>query len=134
MWVAGACAYLSVLLRSVINLVHLIFILTQGWIPRTGLQYGADFVLYQKHPALAHSDYSVIIQTDASFGAMFQRQHISWHDLQVTNRLTAQVGKRLLLIRLHDPAASLGYDTAKCLDRLSVSEYLVKRWVPESHK
>lgn len=59
----------------------------QGWIPRTGLQYGADFVLYQRHPALAHSDYAVtIVPLRPS-----QRPPMGWHDLQISNRLSTQV-------------------------------------------
>jgi len=88
----------------------------QGWIARTGLQYGADFVLYQRHPALAHSDYTVLIiplpppsaapastSGDASDSggagsgspagavrAEEQRPPLGWHDLQISNRLSAQ--------------------------------------------
>eukprot|EP00890_Picochlorum_soloecismus_P004111 jgi/Picsp_1/4700/NSC_02069-R1_trna intron endonuclease len=108
---------------------------SKGWIPRTGLQYGVDFVLYQKHPAITHSDYSVSIQTDESLGlGSRSRPRMSWHDLQVTNRLTAQVGKRLLVARIHDPAPHLGYDHPKCMDRVSISEMIVRRWVPESDR
>lgn len=59
----------------------------KGWIPRTGLQYGADYVLYQKHPALAHSDYAVLVVPQ--FEARGPR--LEWHDLQTANRLSAQV-------------------------------------------
>lgn len=58
----------------------------QGWIPRTGLQYGADFVLYQRHPALTHSDYTVLIVPLAPG----QRPDLGWHDVQVSNRLSTQ--------------------------------------------
>lgn len=33
-----------------------------GWLVRSGLQYGADFVLYQRHPSLVHSDCCVLLQ------------------------------------------------------------------------
>jgi hypothetical protein len=108
----------------------------KGWLARTGLQYGADFTLYQKHPALCHSDYSVLIQTPdaatstSSLGPM-SRPPATWHTIQITNRLTTQVGKRLLIVNIHDNRPELGYDDHKCLDRLEVSEYLVRRWVPE---
>lgn len=108
---------------------------SKGWIPRTGLQYGVDFVLYQKHPALAHSDYSVTIQTPdmpvSSQTSSLRRPCLSWHDLQVTNRMTGQVGKRLLIVNIHDPAPHLGYASHRCIDRMTLSEYLVRRWVPE---
>jgi tRNA-intron lyase len=108
---------------------------SKGWIPRTGLQYGVDFVLYQKHPALAHSDYSVTIQTPhvstGVGGSSLFRPPLSWHDLQVTNRMTGQVGKRLLIVNIHDPAPDLGYTNHRCIDRIAISEYVIRRWVPE---
>ena len=104
---------------------------SKGWIPRTGLQYGVDFVLYQKHPALAHSDYSITIQTPGMTSGTIARPPLSWHDLQVTNRLTGQVGKRLILANIHDPAPHAGYNDHRCIDRVVISEYLVRRWVPE---
>ena len=60
---------------------------SKGWIPRTGLQYGAEFVLYQKHPALAHSEYAVLVLP------LFQERapNLSWHDVQIAGRLSAQV-------------------------------------------
>ena len=120
---------------------------SKGWIPRTGLQYGVDFVLYQRHPALAHSDYSVLIlpvegstqRTSPAFPVQ-SRSTLCWHDLQVTNRLTAQVGKRLLLFRMQDnnTRGSSGsadcYSTPKCLAHFAVQERVVRRWVPESQR
>jgi hypothetical protein len=34
---------------------------TQGWIPRSGLLYGVDYVVYALHPAAAHSHFSVLL-------------------------------------------------------------------------
>ena len=75
--------------------------LLQGWIPRSGLQYGTDLVLYEKHPSLVHSTMCVIIvpmapptshddQTSApaphgADGAL------SWHDVEGINRLCIRV-------------------------------------------
>ncbi len=108
----------------------------KGWLARTGLQYGADFTLYQKHPALCHSDYSVLVQTPDMTDPRIARPPLSWHDMQITNRLTTQVGKRLVLVNIHDARADGGgyAEDYRCLDRLEVSEYLVRRYVPERHR
>lgn len=100
----------------------------QGWIPRTGLQYGADFVLYQRHPALAHSDYTVLVVPLCSG----QRPAPSWHDLQIANRLSAQVSKKLLLLYVLEQGGDRASPSS--LARVTVHERLVRRWVPESHR
>ena len=114
---------------------------SKGWIPRTGLQYGVDFVLYQRHPALAHSDYSVLIQplennnNSSDVASTLVRPPMTWHDLQVTNRLTGQVGKRLLVLYVQDNMGSNGdYSSPKCLAHFAVQERVIRRWVPESQR
>jgi tRNA splicing endonuclease len=107
----------------------------QGWIARTGLQYGADCVLYQRHPALAHSDYSVLIlpADGASAKGAVARPRMHWHDLQVANRLSTQVGKRLLLFYVRESGAG-DYSSPGCLANFAVHERVVRRWVPESQR
>jgi tRNA splicing endonuclease len=104
---------------------------SKGWIPRTGLQYGADFVLYQRHPALAHSDYSVLVLPLG--GVAGGRPPLTWHDLQVCNRLTTQVGKRLILLHVvNEGGRDEAVDAGDCIARCAVHERVVRRWVPES--
>jgi tRNA-intron lyase len=108
---------------------------SKGWIARTGLQYGADFVLYQRHPALAHSDYSVLIlpADEATRRGAVPRPPLHWHDLQVANRLSTQVGKRLLLFHVAETGDG-DYSTPACLANFAVHERVVRRWVPESQR
>jgi hypothetical protein len=112
----------------------------KGWIPRTGLQYGVDFVLYQRHPALAHSDYSVVVLprgagTPRATAAELVRPEPCWHEIQITNRLTSQVGKRLLLLHVqHAAGAAADLTSPKCLQQFAVQERIVRRWVPEAQR
>ncbi|KAK9829651.1 hypothetical protein WJX72_007118 [[Myrmecia] bisecta] len=102
---------------------------SKGWIPRSGLQYGAHFVLYQKHPSVAHSDYCVVLlplKNPAVLG-------LSWNDLEVTNRLSNQVGKRLLLLFMHERECSRP-DSLERLACFSVQEHVVRRWVPDENR
>jgi len=46
-----------------------------GWLPLPGLAYGADYVLYQLHPEMAHSDFVVTIMVEAGAGALAVHQH-----------------------------------------------------------
>lgn len=45
-----------------------------GWLPLPGLAYGADYVLYQLHPEMAHSDFVVTIMVEAGSGALAVQQ------------------------------------------------------------
>lgn len=43
---------------------------SKGWLPRSGLLYGADYVLYQLHPEHAHSDYVVSVIVERGCGML----------------------------------------------------------------
>jgi hypothetical protein len=94
------------------------------------LQYGVDMVIYQRHPAIAHSDYSVLLMPVGTELEELERPALSWHDVQVTNRLTTQVGKRLMILYIQrHPEEDLS--SPSCLSKMKIQERLVRRWVPE---
>jgi len=117
---------------------------SKGWIARTGQQYGADYVLYQRHPAIAHSDYSIMIIPLSSSSAQQQqlgespmRPALDWHDVQVLNRMSTQVCKRLILFYVKDLSGGGrgdNYDSPRCLSQWAVHERMIRRWVPEAHR
>jgi tRNA-splicing endonuclease subunit Sen2 len=90
-----------------------VYALFQGWLPRSGLLYGTDFTLYQMHPSVAHSTFSVVVMplllnrddcsNDSSTGsngsgacnglgpAARSNRQLDWHDLQITARVVGTV-------------------------------------------
>lgn len=97
---------------------------SKNWIVRPGHQYGVDYVAYRHHPALVHSEYSVLVVTKNH-----PRLKV-WSDWQSVVRVTGGVAKNLLVLSIdanhHDVNPSLSY-----LDQYTVDERLITRWVPE---
>ncbi|KAH9324544.1 hypothetical protein KI387_004722, partial [Taxus chinensis] len=62
----------------------------KNWVVRSGLQYGADFVAYRHHPALVHSEYAVIVSSEADDR---QARLTTWSDWQSMLRLCGSVAK-----------------------------------------
>lgn len=52
---------------------------TRGWVVRSGLKYGGDFLLYEKGPDFCHSSYLVNVLDDDA--------QLSWEDLALMQRL-----------------------------------------------
>ncbi|GIL64389.1 hypothetical protein Vafri_18227 [Volvox africanus] len=110
---------------------------SKGWIPRSGLLYGVDFVVYQLHPMGAHSEFGVLVMPLGSGlggGSGSGGPHapqLSWLDLQITNRLINQVVKKLVLLYLSERPET-DHATPNCLERFAVEERLVRRWVPDA--
>uniref|UniRef100_UPI00358F361F tRNA-splicing endonuclease subunit Sen2 n=1 Tax=Myxine glutinosa TaxID=7769 RepID=UPI00358F361F len=103
-----------------------------GWVPKPGLKYGTDFLLYRKGPAFYHASYSVIVEMVRGGGYCGQaRRPFSWRSLSALNRTTASVSKELLFCFVVCPQdlTSEQLKSPECLKKLKVQEVLVNRWV-----
>lgn len=105
---------------------------SKGWLPKSGIQYGSDLVLYRNHPSVAHSEYAVIVlPMSEELGAPAGRKAFTtWNDLQTLSRLSVQVKKGLLVLYVH---VEKGTDcsTPSCLEKFSVQELQLSRWNSE---
>ncbi|XP_043834895.1 tRNA-splicing endonuclease subunit Sen2 [Dromiciops gliroides] len=104
---------------------------SKGWVPKVGLKYGTDFLLYRKGPPFYHASYSVIIElvNDSFEGSL--RRPFSWKSLAGLNRITANVSKELMLCYLIRPSnmTDKEMESPECLKRIKVQEVILNRWV-----
>ncbi|KNC85060.1 hypothetical protein SARC_02753 [Sphaeroforma arctica JP610] len=106
-----------------------------GWVPRSGLKYATDFVLYKMGPIFTHSSYNVLIRTENApegFGqglAWMSRQE-GWGKIQNLQRMTEGVAKDTVLAWVLFPT-TFDCTTPECLGQLQVDEYIIRRWRPE---
>lgn len=107
-----------------------------GWLPKSGLQYGADYVLYRAHPAVAHSEYVAVVLPEASKvgGTMRQRAkragYPDWRDQQAISRLSIQVSKGVLALHVEGGQRGFITSTPQCLLHLRVHSLQIVRWNP----
>ena len=115
-----------------------------GWLPRSGLQYGADLVLYQRHPALVHSDSTVVLiadegarrsflsETKAHRGVAQTMGWPDWPDVQATSRLAVQVNKNFVQAHISAPK-DVNWDDPACLSHVWVNEMSIARFNTKKH-
>ena len=77
----------------VVNFLAYHYFRKLGWIPKSGLRFGTDFLLYSDHPSKAHSLYSIIIQGPNSRTDL----NSSWIQLLQAMRVSNTVSKGLLI-------------------------------------
>lgn len=105
----------------------------KNWVVRAGAQYGGDFVAYRHHPALAHSEYVVIVMLegddddDAGNGSNTRLK--LWSDLQCSLRVSGSVAKTLLILSIKRNWSDASLPS--CLEKFTVEENTIERWVPE---
>ncbi|NXM48522.1 SEN2 endonuclease, partial [Gymnorhina tibicen] len=103
----------------------------KGWVPKVGLKYGTDLLLYRKGPPFYHASYSVIAElVDDTFEGSLRRP-LSWMALSGLNRTTANASKELMLCYLIRPSdmSAEEMSTPECMKRIKVQELIVTRWV-----
>ncbi|NXO51042.1 SEN2 endonuclease, partial [Aramus guarauna] len=104
---------------------------SKGWVPKVGLKYGTDLLLYRKGPPFYHASYSVIAElvNDNFEGSL--RRPLSWKSLSGLNRTTVNASKELMLCYLIRPSdmTEKEMSTPECMKRIKVQELIVSRWV-----
>ncbi|KAM9963912.1 hypothetical protein ACTFIW_005553 [Dictyostelium discoideum] len=99
-----------------------------GWIPRSGIKYGCDYILYKLKPDLIHAQYGIIIQNrneqstnnndnnnnNNNNGEINSNQHFfdessgnriiqSWDELSGINRVSESVAKGIIVFNIFKP-------------------------------
>lgn len=100
-----------------------------GWLPRSGLKYGVDWVLYpassKKH---THSPYCIVLR----FGHMPGQSQVSrsWIGLQNHLRLVKNVAKTLVLADVYVKNGADCSSSVKCaFESVAINEVTIDRWV-----
>ncbi|NXH22833.1 SEN2 endonuclease, partial [Bucco capensis] len=104
---------------------------SRGWVPKVGLKYGSDLLLYRKGPPFYHASYSVIAElVDGNFEGSLRRP-LCWRSLSGLNRTTVNASKELMLCYLIRPSDMTEKEmaTPECMKRIKVQELIVTRWV-----
>lgn len=108
----------------------------KGWVVRSGLKFGADYVLYPVGPPFYHAQFTVMIQciwsdTNARDDSLSSRE-MSWTNFSATERLNTHVKKSPIISYVLRPRSltSEGLHRISCLKSLNIKEVILSRWDP----
>lgn len=100
-----------------------------GWLPRSGIKYGVDWVLYpdtnRKH---AHSPYCVVLRFHE--GKMESKIDQTWIRLQNRLRLVKNVAKTLVIANIFVEDSKLLASLEDAFQSVKITEMTVDRWLP----
>ncbi|QQK43080.1 TRNA-splicing endonuclease subunit Sen2, putative [Penicillium digitatum] len=112
-----------------------------GWVVRSGIKFGTDYLLYNRGPVFSHAEFAVIIipsyshsywsETQERKNYTAEKQARSWWWMHCVSRVQAQVLKSLVVcyVEVPPPAASID-DIGALFGQYKVREFLIKRWTP----
>lgn len=129
----------------------------KGWVPKSGLKFGVDFVLYKQGPMTYHSSYTVIVRMVSEEETQVGKQDtkppevrtatistrlnsktgLTWRDVIALDRVSKSVVKDLIVCYIVKQQHFPDKDWKQfpgCLERLRVSEVFVKQWQPDRER
>lgn len=105
-----------------------------GWVTRSGIKFGCDWLLYHRGPAFSHAEFAVIVLP--SYSDPYWRKQgrdtndKSWHWLHMVNRVQSTALKTLVLVYVDIPAPTEEkLDLASLLKQYKIREVMIKRWL-----
>ncbi|KAI5302326.1 hypothetical protein KEM56_000798 [Ascosphaera pollenicola] len=112
-----------------------------GWVVRSGVKFGVDYILYNRGPVFSHAEFAVVVLPSYSHSYWTgtenaRRTQKSWWWLHCVNRVQAQVKKTLVLCYVEIPPPSQAMSAEEELDigeqlkAYRVREFSIRRWVP----
>ncbi|KAL1840461.1 hypothetical protein VTJ49DRAFT_458 [Mycothermus thermophilus] len=110
-----------------------------GWVPRHGIKFGVDWILYQRGPVFDHSEFGIMVMPAYSDAGWEDEDHHeeprrSWSWLMGVNRVLSHVLKSLVLVYVDVPSPRAFDEEMKrggiaaALKRYKIREVMVRRF------
>lgn len=104
-----------------------------GWVPRPGIKFGVDWLLYIGGPVFAHAEFAIIVlpaYTDPYWKTRSREPpRRSWHWLHSINRVQSHALKTMVIVYVDIPPPTESSDPAGLLKRYKIREFVMKRWL-----
>lgn len=128
-----------------------------GWVVRSGIKFGVDWLLYNRGPVFSHAEFAVLIlpsyrhsywHLKSELTDSKKKERRSWWWLHCANRVQSQVRKSLLLVyvevpppvdvqvSVENPKSKTGaeYESEMAITQLlkqyKLRELTIRRWTP----
>ncbi|XP_026885142.2 tRNA-splicing endonuclease subunit Sen2 isoform X1 [Electrophorus electricus] len=103
---------------------------SRGWVPKSGIKYGADLMLYRKGPPFYHASYSVVVERVKESFQGAPLRPFNWRSFAALSRVTCNVSKELMLCYIIMPPDMRDeVFLPEFLKRVKVQELIVSRWI-----
>ncbi|KAK4445744.1 hypothetical protein QBC34DRAFT_412608 [Podospora aff. communis PSN243] len=109
-----------------------------GWVPRHGIKFGVDYILYQRGPVFDHSEFGIMVLPSFSDKRWEKIEHESpkksWSWLMGVNRVLSHVLKSMVLVYVDIPPPPVFEEAmrhggiAEALRKYTIREVMVRRF------
>lgn len=104
-----------------------------GWVPRPGIKFGVDWLLYMGGLVFSHAEFAVTVlpaYTDPYWKSLGHHPpKRSWHWLHSINRVQSQALKTMVVVYVDIPPPTQDTDPSTLLKRYKIREFFMRRWL-----
>ena len=103
-----------------------------NWVPKSGLKFGVDYLLYKEGPLFYHSSFAVVIrETEGD-----SKDGLKWREVIALGRVNEAAGKDLLVCHVTRPQGILKSQLREpaCIESVAIKDVLISRWLPEKDR
>ncbi|KAI1193435.1 hypothetical protein F5X97DRAFT_40441 [Nemania serpens] len=109
-----------------------------GWVPRSGIKFGVDWLLYIGGPVFAHAEFAITVLPAYTHPYWKSQGHQpprrSWQWLHSINRVQSHALKTMVLVYVDIPPPTQASDLSTLLKRYKVREFFMKRWLSNRNR
>ncbi|KAK0383665.1 hypothetical protein NLU13_9576 [Sarocladium strictum] len=108
-----------------------------GWVPRAGIKFGVDWLLYTRGPVFDHAEFGIVIIPSYTHpyweGSEKRLKRKTWQWFHSVLRVLSHVMKSVVLVYVDVPPpetfeANLQKGIARALGTYKIREVMIKRW------
>ncbi len=107
---------------------------TSGWVVKSGVKFGVDFLLYKRGPSFSHAEFGIVLLPTLHASIGEGSPQLNWHQLHCINRVNAQVRKTVILVYVEiietRKALEAKGSIREMLESFRIHEYAIQRWQP----
>ncbi|KAK9506936.1 hypothetical protein O3M35_008783 [Rhynocoris fuscipes] len=120
------------------NYVAYHYFRAKGWVVKSGLKFGVQFLLYKDGPSFFHASYGVLVESIKPIGNSTLNHRVgelTWDKMNSLNRMAETCNKEILVCKVQWPEiADEDLENPLILKKFKVKEFLLRRWQPCQEK
>ncbi len=101
-----------------------------NWVPKSGLKFGVDFLLYKEGPLYYHSSFAVVVRDIDGCHS----NDMNWRDIISLDRANEAAGKELVICQVTGSNAAIETGGPSSIDTMSIKDIFIRRWLPEKDR
>ncbi|KAM8716177.1 hypothetical protein ACLKA7_003115 [Drosophila subpalustris] len=111
--------------KFVYKLAAYLYLKSKGWIIKSGMKFGGDFLIYKQSPSQYHASFLVIVQTPLRN----PDSHYEAKNLKGVQRVAETSDKDVLILRVNQTSdLEITLVTPETLESLNIEETVIRRF------